>query len=276
MLARRWRFIVAGVALFLAGSGVTAFATHTTTVVEMTGCLNKYTGAITKVKQRSSTPLAECTTNEVVVHLSGGDITAVRTLPGSGLRGGRGNGEAVLTLDFAELDGRYLNTGEVNPGLAWRGKWTETTAYAINDAVSYAGSAYIAVSANQGEIPLSGAGWDVLAQQGETGEQGPAGPVGVTIRSTEGIGITYYDAYAGRNRTKLVAPCLPGETVLSGGYTGFWDSSETAVWESKPVHDYLASGESEPRQGWQIIFPANTGGQVKTWTVYATCAASDG
>lgn len=64
-------------------------------------------------------------------------------------------------------------------GLTWREDWSEKTAYSPGDAVLFKGSSYIAKSENFGKSPSDGkSDWSLLAQQGETGLRGPAGPPG--------------------------------------------------------------------------------------------------
>jgi hypothetical protein len=65
--------------------------------------------------------------------------------------------------------------------------WNSSTAYAVNDAVSFNGSSYIALLPSTNLEPdLNPASWSLLAQQGATGPtgatgpQGPAGPTGAT------------------------------------------------------------------------------------------------
>jgi hypothetical protein len=76
----------------------------------------------------------------------------------------------------------------VPSGIVWRGEWSDTTAYAMNDAVSYQGSSYISLMDNTGLNPEAyPETWSILARkgdmgptgsQGETGPQGIAGPAG--------------------------------------------------------------------------------------------------
>ncbi|MBL9171897.1 MAG: hypothetical protein JNL10_00050 [Verrucomicrobiales bacterium] len=68
------------------------------------------------------------------------------------------------------------------PGLSivWRGEWSPTTLYAVNDAVSLNGSSYIAKVSVAGASPdLSPVLWDVLASAGIAGPAGPTGPAGI-------------------------------------------------------------------------------------------------
>lgn len=62
-------------------------------------------------------------------------------------------------------------TGPPGPIAQFRGAWNNTTPYNINDAVSYAGSSYVALQANTGVTPDGGApNWAVLAAQGGGGQ----------------------------------------------------------------------------------------------------------
>ncbi|MBI2926536.1 MAG: tail fiber domain-containing protein [Verrucomicrobia bacterium] len=72
-------------------------------------------------------------------------------------------------------------TGAPGPkGLSWRGAWDAATRYAIDDVVSNDGASWVARAANLDSAPFGGsADWNLLAQQGETGPQGAAGPAGL-------------------------------------------------------------------------------------------------
>ena len=63
-------------------------------------------------------------------------------------------------------------------GLVWKGAWSNSTAYAVNDAVSSGGSTYICVQAHTGQQPPNATYWNVLAAKGDTGSQGVAGAKG--------------------------------------------------------------------------------------------------
>lgn len=69
-------------------------------VAAYAGCLNtggSSAGSFTQIAVGDA-PAKPCNSNQMVVHLSGGDITAVRTRAGSGLTGGTENGAATLSL----------------------------------------------------------------------------------------------------------------------------------------------------------------------------------
>jgi hypothetical protein len=58
-------------------------------------------------------------------------------------------------------------------GLTWRGAYDPGASYVVDDAVEYAGSAYIAIANNSGTPPPSAA-WSLLAAKGDVGDPGPA------------------------------------------------------------------------------------------------------
>ena len=68
-------------------------------------------------------------------------------------------------------------------GLIWKGAWSNTTAYAVNDAVSSGGSTYICVQAHTGHQPPNTTYWNLLAAKGDTGGQGDPGQKGDPGRS---------------------------------------------------------------------------------------------
>lgn len=74
--------------------------------------------------------------------------------------------------------------GPAGAGLTWKGPWTITTTYAINDVVSNAGSAWIAVAANTGQQPGTSASWNLMAQKGA---DAPAGPDIVQVCASEPV-----------------------------------------------------------------------------------------
>src|SRR6478752_4224665 len=74
--------------------------------------------------------------------------------------------------------------GAVGPaGLNWKGVWSASTAYFLNDAVSYVGtngvsSSYFCIQAGTNHPPVEGgsnAWWAMLAMEGSPGPQGPQG-----------------------------------------------------------------------------------------------------
>lgn len=124
------------------------------------------------------------------------------------------------------------------PGLTWRGAWDAAVAYAVNDAVTYAGASYRRLVAGTTATAPSGdpANWELLAAKGDvgatgatgatgpTGPTGPQGPRGLTWRGAWASGTAYAvdDAvtYAGASYRRLVA-----------GTTATAPDADTANWE---------------------------------------------
>jgi hypothetical protein len=91
--------LAAAAALALAAGALAVFPNDS--ITHYTGCLNTNAspgGTFANVAV-GDTPAKACGSGQVLVHLSGGDITAVGTAAGSGLTGGKDNGAASLALD---------------------------------------------------------------------------------------------------------------------------------------------------------------------------------
>jgi len=75
--------------------------------------------------------------------------------------------------------GETLYTWE-RSGFVWRGDWSPTTTYAVNDAVGLDGTSYLSsVDGNLSNDPeTSPAQWTILALGGADGQTGPSGPAG--------------------------------------------------------------------------------------------------
>jgi hypothetical protein len=74
------------------------------------------------------------------------------------------------------LTGPQGPSGAPGVGFTWRGVWSGSTAYAINDAVSRTNQSYVCAIANTGNDPATDTThWNLMAAQGGTGAAGPAG-----------------------------------------------------------------------------------------------------
>jgi hypothetical protein len=71
--------------------------------------------------------------------------------------------------------------GPQGPPVAFQGGWQQASTYNLGDAVSFGGSSYISLLANNaGNQPdQSQTQWSLLAQQGTAGAAGPQGPQGL-------------------------------------------------------------------------------------------------
>ncbi len=65
------------------------------------------------------------------------------------------------------------------PGINFRGSWASAANYAVNDAVTFAGSSYLATAVNRNQEPdLAPGTWAVLAEAGGAGATGATGATG--------------------------------------------------------------------------------------------------
>jgi len=63
----------------------------------------------------------------------------------------------------------------LNSGLTPLGEFDPLESYVTGDSVSYLGSSYVAIQATTGNLPTNNLFWQIIAEKGETGPQGPAG-----------------------------------------------------------------------------------------------------
>jgi hypothetical protein len=88
----------------------------------------------------------------------------------------------LLNIKGAQgVQGIQGDPGAVGPaGLTWQGAYVALTAYAVDDAVSYAGSTYFCIQAGTGHRPdTSPLYWAVMALVGTQGVQGVQGDQGI-------------------------------------------------------------------------------------------------
>lgn len=112
-------------------------------------------------------------------------ILAAQGAPGlAGPMGSAGATGATGAQGAAGPAGAVGSTGATGAqgavGMAFRGTWGSTTNYAPNDVVTFAGSSYLAASANRGQEPDQAPQvWAVLAEAGGVGPMGVAGATGL-------------------------------------------------------------------------------------------------
>jgi len=147
------------------------------------------------------------------------------------------------------LTGPAGATGPAGPaGMLFRGSYSSSPNYAVNDAVSYQGSSYISVAAaNHGNTPgTSPTYWSLLAVQGAAGAQGPAGATGATgpqgVAGPQGVpgvagaagtvGMNYRGAWGlGVSYQANDAVLFAGSTYLAqGSNAGMEPDRSPAVW----------------------------------------------
>lgn len=97
-----------------------------------------------------------------------------------GMTGATGATGAVGPAGSTGATGPAGPQGPQGPPISFMGAWSNSTAYSIGDAVSEAGTSYIALTANTAINPATdiAGNWAVLAQAGAMGAAGAIGPQG--------------------------------------------------------------------------------------------------
>lgn len=231
--------LICGAALLAAGTtAMLALAGHEPgTVASITGCLSNGKLKDLAVGESPATP---CAARETLVHLSGGDITAVAA--GPGLTDGGSTGAVGLGVDFA------------GPGSATSAARSDHT----HDAAAITSGTLALARIPQG--PGSGLNADILDGQ-EASAFLPATGKAADSDLLDGLdssafltkAIYNYRSVTGAGRVR--AFCLPGETVAGGG--GFahagGTSPFTALIESYPISDATgAFATGTTAIGWQV------------------------
>ena len=176
----------------------------------------------------------------------------------------------------------------VAPGSGWRGEWSSSTAYFLQDIVRYGGYIYIAKNDSTNVAPTNTNNWDIFATSyNERGDwsnttsysagdvvkygakryivkQGQTPPVGTTPTTTQ-----YYDVFIEsfdyRGLWQDVTVYYPGDIVREGG----------RLYEALVNHTSGASNNpSDPASGggiWQTFLPGmNWQGTYNATTTYYT------
>jgi len=120
-------------------------------------------------------------------------------------------------LNHNHDDRYYIKSESDSLVLHWKGLYSNSIQYHINDIVEYNNSSYIAINDNINSLPINLTDWDLLAKQGEKGDQGDQG-----IQGIQGV---------------------PGAGIIPGGTTGqvLTKASNTnydTVWTT-PAGDYI-------------------------------------
>lgn len=91
------------------------------------------------------------------------------------------NGIVSFSMGAPGPEGPQGPPGPVGPaGLEWRGQWSGSESYIIDDAVGYNGASYFCISNNTGTPPTeqpTDTNWALLAAEGMPGPQGKPGIV---------------------------------------------------------------------------------------------------
>jgi hypothetical protein len=119
------------------------------------------------------------------------------------------------------------------PGINFRGPWTSATNYAANDAVTFAGSTYLAQAAGSNQEPdLVPAAWAVLAQAGSVGPSGPTGSaatVAIGTVTTLAAGSPATVSNSGTEQDAVLNFGIPQGVAGTGGTGGTGTSGSFAA-----------------------------------------------
>ena len=194
--------------------------------------------------------------------------TGAAGLPGPagavGARGPEGAAGAIGPMGPAGAAGASGASGA--PGLSWRGTWSATKSYAVNDAVQFNGTSYIDIQAATGRQPdTSPTFWSVLAQQGSAGTPGANGSNGVA--GTPGA--------PGANGTNGL-PGLPGIPGVPGaaGPTGPQGLTWQGTWSA--ATGYALNDAVQFNGSSYISLQAGTGHEPDTSPTFWSLLAQQG
>jgi hypothetical protein len=239
-LSRHLRLVVLVVVLVGFAAGGIAYADFPdSNVITYTGCLNVGGMAGGQISQFTSgpNPLKSCGANQQIIHLSGGDITAVRTPPGSGLTGGTENGAASLSLagSFAlpqSCSDQQVPKWSVSSG-AWACADDKNTTYSNGQGLDLSNSNTFSVDPSY-QLPQGCSQGEVVKSNGDNTWSCQSGGVGgismYTVGYSTGIG-PFYDSGT------AYANCNFGDLMTGGGF------------HTDNV-DIKASGPNDYNTGW--------------------------
>jgi hypothetical protein len=142
-------------------------------------------------------------------------------------------------------------TGSIgDPGLTWLGDWDVSVAYVARDVVHYDGSAWVAVAPQTGEMPGSGASWNLLALRGDTGPTGSVGSLSGDVTGAPDATVLAPNA-VGTNEIEdgsILAADIAGDQVVRA-INGLHDSVGIAAGPGitvTPVANTLVVGTNLP------------------------------
>ena len=159
-----------------------------------------------------------------------------------------------------------INLGRVKP--VFRGAYNASTAYVIDDIVTYQDETYIAITATTGNLPTVTSNWTKLAAKGTNGSDGT--DVGTTL-TTQGD-ILYRD---GSGLQRLAAGTSGQYLETKGsGYNPVWSTVATPI---KEVFTYNYNQGNISANSYAInqdFTPTVTGKAIIMWSVNFRASAS--
>lgn len=208
----------AAVAFFALWAGGAIAVFPESNVADYAGCLNtggSSAGTFSQIAVGDA-PSKACSPKQMLVHLSGGDITAVRTPPGSGLSGGTENGAATLSLAGSFALPQSCSDQQVAKWNNASGAWTcaDENAYSNGTGLDLSSSGQFSVSPGY-QLPQNCNNGDVVTSGGDNTWSCTSSVVnGVTTYTiTDGASVgSFYDS------ATVGYDCPSGDVVTGGGF----------------------------------------------------------
>ena len=165
--------------------------------------------------------------------------------------------------------------GADGSGLVWKGDYSGSTSYVINDVVQYNGASYICIQSGSGDAPTNPAFWEMIADKGANGRDGIDGATGPSGKSFIWMGaytptITYTEgnvvSYSGSvyickhiDNNQVPTNTALWDLMVSGGSGG--GSSSSIVWKGaySSITEYAVNDAVSYLGSSYICFSAATG-----------------
>jgi hypothetical protein len=150
----------------------------------------------------------------------------------------------ITASDFQiwQTGGQQITVGPTGQGITWRGTWSNSTAYAVNDAVARTNQSYICTVANTGKDPATDTThWNLMAAQGGTGSAGPPGPTGPSAVSANANN----KATLGTDSLILVQGTATGLAAITHAQTVSGDDPQLTNARTPTAHQATHNGGSD-------------------------------
>ncbi len=132
------------------------------------------------------------------------------------------------------------------PGLVWRGDWSSSTYYHVDDAIQRLGSSYVCKQYHSNHAPPHATYWDMLAEKGEDGSGGTWNGGNVSNPTTFQDFVNFADGadfnpgtnvdFSNANVTGLNVDAWDGGTVQNAAtfnsHVTFQDGTTGVTWEN--------------------------------------------
>jgi hypothetical protein len=177
------------------------------------------------------------------------------------------------------------DTGLPGTGIAWKGEWSNSTAYSQNDAVGYQGSSYISKQgSNTNHVPTDTVWWDLWVVRGDTGSQGIQGvqggqgekgdPGGLAWGTAVSHGPTSYNVGTG-SWYESFDSLSPGDRVTFSVTTKPYVSAGVNFWVYDVYNNIILTGNggSPTESGAGGFIAAVPGRHLLVFDVYGTYAS---